>query len=232
MAQKLYQSGYKCKGSTRFLNQGDVAYIRLSNIVDSIPIYNAIQKDADGLSVEYISPALASQVMHTVLCLDIAANTSQSFSPHRQSFTAHEGQVVLKVKYPVTRASNKGAFELQIRDLLAVEGPIRAWQKIVATEAGVYHLVAEFEDSSHAGRAIQRLNGTKVGVSFALALSSLQMLTVIRILLTQLSSVSPSTCQMSNQPTSRNMAALPRLPLVAQVTLGSSLHPCPMHWAL
>ncbi|KAI9049332.1 hypothetical protein LZ554_007176 [Drepanopeziza brunnea f. sp. 'monogermtubi'] len=146
--KKLGQSGYKCKGSSRFLNQGDVAYIRLSNIVDSIPLYNAIQKDSEGLSVEYISPAVASQASSRNL---------------QQSYTAHEGQVVLKVKYPATRNSGKGAFELQIRDLLAVEGPIRAWQKIVATEAGIYHLVAEFEDACHAGRAIQRLNGTSVG---------------------------------------------------------------------
>lgn len=69
------------------------------------------------------------------------------------------------MKYPAGRGSNKTQFEKGIRDLLAVEGSIVAWQKMAATEAGVFHLIAEFNDAGHAFRAIQRLNNMNLTVS-------------------------------------------------------------------
>jgi uncharacterized membrane protein len=43
--------------------------------------------------------------------------------------------------------------------LLAIEGSLCAWLKVTATEAGVFHMIAEFHDASFATRAIQRLDG-------------------------------------------------------------------------
>jgi hypothetical protein len=63
---------------------------------------------------------------------------------------------------------DKKVFEDSMRKLLTVEGSLCAWQKMTATEGGVFELVAEFEDSSFALRAIQRLNGKQYGVSFAI----------------------------------------------------------------
>lgn len=98
----------------------------------------------------------------------------QAISPAKhQKMTAHEGQVVLRASYPRTSDLDKKAFEESMRGLLAVEGPLCAWQKMTATEAGVFELVAEFEDASHVLRAIQRLNGKQYGVSFDLQLSSI-----------------------------------------------------------
>ncbi len=115
------------------------------------------------------------------------SNISKVFSPEKDFCSAHEGQVVLRVKYPVSRSSTKGQFEQSMRDLLAVEGPICAWQKMAATEAGTFHMIAEFEDCAHAGRAINRLNAKQVGVSRILKSPCIR-LTVIRIFPTLLSS--------------------------------------------
>jgi hypothetical protein len=46
--------------------------------------------------------------------------------------------------------------------LLSVEGQLFAWQKLAATEAGTFRIVAEFFDSALALRAVQRLNGKEI----------------------------------------------------------------------
>ncbi|KAH7321874.1 RNA recognition motif 2-domain-containing protein [Rhexocercosporidium sp. MPI-PUGE-AT-0058] len=134
--KKLHQTGNNVRGSHRFRDLGDVVYIRLGNVSDAPTVYNALSKDHDDIAVEYVS----------------------AVSPQKQFCSAHEGQVALRVKYPTSRNANKLQFEKSIRDLLAVEGSIVAWQKLAAVEAGVYHLIAEFNDSAHALRAMQRLN--------------------------------------------------------------------------
>ncbi|KAH6715650.1 RNA recognition motif 2-domain-containing protein [Leptodontidium sp. MPI-SDFR-AT-0119] len=140
--KKLYQNGNSVRGSHKFRDLGDVVYIRLGSISDAPTVYNALSKDHDNIAVEYVSVNAVNKAV----------------SPQKEFCSAHEGQVALRVKYPTSRSSNKLQFEKTIRDLLAVEGSIVAWQKLAAVEAGVYHLIAEFNDSAHALRAMQRLN--------------------------------------------------------------------------
>jgi hypothetical protein len=50
--------------------------------------------------------------------------------------------------------------------LLSAEGKLFAWQKLSATEAGAFRMVAEFDNASLAPRAVNRCNGKQIGVSF------------------------------------------------------------------
>ncbi|KAG4429448.1 hypothetical protein IFR05_015070 [Cadophora sp. M221] len=146
--KKLHQNGNSFRGSHRFRDLGDVVYIRLGCISDAPTVYNALSKDHDNIAVEYVSINAVNKAV----------------SPQKEFCSAHEGQVALRVKYPTSRSSNI-QFEKSIRDLLAVEGSIVAWQKLAAVEAGVYHLIAEFNDSAHALRAMQRLNNMNLNAS-------------------------------------------------------------------
>ncbi|CZT46411.1 related to mei2 protein [Rhynchosporium secalis] len=145
--KKLHKAGNSVRGSFKFRDIGDTVYIRLGNISDAPTVYNALSKDHDNIAVEYVS-------INTI---------NKGLSPQQEFSSAHEGQVALRVKYPTGRSSNKLQFEKSIRDLLSVEGPIVAWQKMAAVEAGVFHLIAEFNDSAHALRAMQRINGMNLG---------------------------------------------------------------------
>jgi hypothetical protein len=90
----------------------------------------------------------------------------QVISPNSQtSYSAHEGQVLIGATYPTNRDVNRKEFEESLRALLAVEGPLCAWQKLSATEVGTFQMVAEFFDASLAPRAVQRCNQLKNGVS-------------------------------------------------------------------
>ncbi|KAL2068332.1 hypothetical protein VTL71DRAFT_16430 [Oculimacula yallundae] len=145
--KKLHKAGNSIRGSYKFRDSGDTVYIRLGSISDAPTVYNGLSKDHDNIAVEYVS---------------ISA-INKGVSPQQEFASAHEGQVALRVKYPSGRSSNKAQFEKSIRDLLAVEGSVVAWQKLAATEAGVFHLIAEFNDSAHALRAMQRINGMNLG---------------------------------------------------------------------
>ncbi|KAK0099681.1 hypothetical protein ONS96_008177 [Cadophora gregata f. sp. sojae] len=140
--KKLHQTGNPVRGSHTFRDLGDVVIIKLGNITDAPTVYNALSKDHDDIAVEYVS-------------INVYNKTA---SPQTDTVSVHQGQVALRVKYPSGRGSNKVQFEKNIRDLLAVEGSVVAWQKMAATEAGVFHLIAEFNDACHAVRAMQRLN--------------------------------------------------------------------------
>ncbi|OWP05060.1 RNA recognition domain-containing protein [Marssonina coronariae] len=152
--------GPKIKGALRLKDEGDVVYVRLFNVSDSPILFNIIQKSHDDLTVEYISSGSVVNVI---------------FSPTRQQQnpSTHEGQVVLRVQYPATRTASKHAFEKHMHELLTSEGPFCAWQKIVATEAGIFHLVAEYEDCMHAARAIHRLHNQTIGDSLDMSIISL-----------------------------------------------------------
>lgn len=86
-------------------------------------------------------------------------------SPSKSAYSAHEGQVVLSVSYPVGTPCNKKTFEDGLRAMLSAEGLLYAWQKLAATEAGVFRMVAEFGDSALALHAVQRLDGKRIKVS-------------------------------------------------------------------
>lgn len=85
-------------------------------------------------------------------------------SPKAAKKSAHEGQIVLTASYPinVSAALDKKAFEDAMRNMLQVEGKLCAWQKISATEAGTFRLIAEFEDVDVAQRAVKRCKGIAV----------------------------------------------------------------------
>lgn len=83
-------------------------------------------------------------------------------SPSKGSYSAHEGQVVLVLSYPIGTPYNKKSFEQGVIDLLSVEGDLFAWQKQAATEAGTFRMVVEYCDVTHAIRTIQRLNGHQI----------------------------------------------------------------------
>lgn len=56
-------------GSTKPVCCGDVAYIRLSNILDAPVLYSAFAKDHNDLTVDYVSPNALSQVGHSCMAL-------------------------------------------------------------------------------------------------------------------------------------------------------------------
>lgn len=80
-------------------------------------------------------------------------------SPRSRPRSAHEGQVILTAIYPPLASHNKKSFEDGLRQLLEVDGKLCAWQKISATEAGTFRLIAEFCDIKKAQMAITRCNG-------------------------------------------------------------------------
>lgn len=91
----------------------------------------------------------------------------QVASPNSNAiYSAHEGQILLEAKYPTKVTIDKFEFEDSLRAALSAEGEIYAWQKLLASEAGSYRMVAEFVDSTVASRAVKRCNGKTAGVSF------------------------------------------------------------------
>lgn len=56
-------------------------------------------------------------------------------------------------------------FEESLRAMLSAEGDLYAWKRILATEAGIYRMVAEFIDSDMAPRAARRCNKQTIGVA-------------------------------------------------------------------
>lgn len=77
----------------------------------------------------------------------------------------HEGQVLLKAKYPAGSHMFKAEFEDSLREILSSEGQLFAWAKQPATESGTFSMVAEFCDADHAARAVHSCNGRTIGVS-------------------------------------------------------------------
>lgn len=123
--------------------------MRLSDINEAEKVYNTIKLDHPKCAVEYIASTVFA-----------AASSPSSNIPQ----TAHEGQVIMTASYPSNTALDRKAFEESLRELLSAEGELYAWQKLLATEAGTFKMVAEFADSGLAGRAIARCNNKIIGV--------------------------------------------------------------------
>ena len=51
---------------------------------------------------------------------------------------------------------NRQAFEENLRELLAAEGPLCAWKRISAPGAETFRMIAEFADAAMALRAVAR----------------------------------------------------------------------------
>ncbi|KAM3073807.1 hypothetical protein ACMFMG_008430 [Clarireedia jacksonii] len=70
---------------------------------------------------------------------------------------------MMTASYPSNTALDKKEFEESLRELLSAEGELYAWQKLLATEAGTFRMVAEFADSALVTRAIARCNNKIIG---------------------------------------------------------------------
>ncbi|TAQ90445.1 hypothetical protein B7494_g1292 [Chlorociboria aeruginascens] len=139
--------GFSIRGSKRIEVIGNVVYLRLSNINEAGKVYTAIKLDHPKCAVEYISAMTFGKI--------VTPNSKAKYS-------AHEGQVVLTASYPTNVSFDTKEFEESLRALLSAEGELHAWQKLLATEAGTFRMVAEFMDAAMAVRAVQRCHGKKI----------------------------------------------------------------------
>ncbi|KAG9231638.1 RNA recognition motif 2-domain-containing protein [Amylocarpus encephaloides] len=142
--EKLRKTGWEHKGSERVAAvDSTTVYIRESNIADAAKVYTALKIDnLEHLEVSYVPPTAFGQAV----------------SPQRTLPSSHEGQVYLEVTYPADRAVNKGEVVLGLVELLSVEGPLCAWQKLPSAQPGAFRILAEFYDSAIAVRAVNRLH--------------------------------------------------------------------------
>jgi hypothetical protein len=162
----VFKARYKLKGSERIEPGIAAAYLRYSNINDASEAYKTLKMDLPQHTVEYISPAaFASVSFEGTQWLSPTDIHQAVHSPSKGSYSAHEGQVVLTATYPIGTPCNKKTFEDGLRALVSVEGKLNAWQKLAATEAGAFRMVAEFCDSALALHAIQRLDGKNIKFS-------------------------------------------------------------------
>lgn len=67
-------------------------------------------------------------------------------------------------RFPSTETSDYPSLGEMILGLLAMEGPLYAWQKQLTTETGTLRVIAEYSDVSLAERVVERLNGATVQV--------------------------------------------------------------------
>ncbi|KAI1005214.1 hypothetical protein K3495_g3009 [Podosphaera aphanis] len=130
------------KGTHRVVNTYPDTWLRCSNIRDAIKTYEAIRQECPELPSQYISYADWTKVVSP------AAKASRS---------EHEGQVVVRVNF--TLGVDRKQIEREVRNLLEEDGRrLYASQKMLATAAGVYQLIVEFEDATSAHDIILRLN--------------------------------------------------------------------------
>lgn len=141
----------------------------MSNILEAAKVYTAIKVDYVDFAVEYIKASEFGSVRIILYSSYKQALTLQQIvSPETKAvYSAHEGQVMLTATFPPATQIDKKVFEESLRDLLAIECPLYAWQKFLATEAGTFRLCAEFVDSAFVPRAIERCNNRIIGVCIA-----------------------------------------------------------------
>ncbi len=84
-------------------------------------------------------------------------------TPNSPFASAHEGQVNFFASFP-SSGFDRTKLEVIVLDLLSIDGVVYAYQKQLATEAGTFHLIAEFSDFNAAAKAVERLNGTVIQV--------------------------------------------------------------------
>ncbi|PQE16546.1 meiosis mei2 protein [Rutstroemia sp. NJR-2017a BBW] len=195
--EKLEKTGHAITGTKDVQHcSNNTTYIRLSDINEAEKVYSTLKLDHPKCAVEYISSREYG-----------AATTPNSQDPP----TAHEGQVVLTASYPSNTALDRKEFEESLRELLSAEGELHAWQKLLATEAGTFKMVAEFANSALVPRAINRCNNKMIGVR----LSFLPAITFINII----HSLSPS----KSNPTIQILTSLQKLKIIGIILLQSQL---------
>lgn len=160
----MKKRGYKCAGALRIEENTAGVFVRYSNINDAIMAYTALDLELDPkIAAQYISPAAFASVRPNPLKVYFTTDFQQAVkSPSKTSYSAHEGQVMVVLHYPIGTPYNKKAFEQGVIDLLSVEGELYAWQKQAATQAGTFRMVVEYCDITHAMRTVQHLNGHKI----------------------------------------------------------------------
>ncbi|RFU35802.1 hypothetical protein B7463_g517, partial [Scytalidium lignicola] len=146
-AKKLSGRGFSFKGSQRIHSIGNVVYLRLSNIDDSVVMHSAIKQENMHCVVEYIQPAIFGQVVNPGSAI-LQSN--------------HEGQVMMTGKYPLSNPFRTKEFEDGLRAMLSADGSLYAWQKLSTPEADTFKLVVEFSDVALARRAVHRCSGKSV----------------------------------------------------------------------
>ncbi|TVY23003.1 Meiosis protein [Lachnellula hyalina] len=148
--EKMMAGGFWNQGSRRISELGNVVYLRLSNIMEAVNIYDAIKEDnIRSLQTDYIHPRVWAQIVSPL-----------SLGNH----SAHEGQVVLRTAKPLGMSSRQ--FEDRLLKCLSTEGPLVAWQMLPLHDApfpAVYTMIAEYYDSSLASWAVTTINGSTIG---------------------------------------------------------------------
>ncbi|RKF58583.1 putative rna recognition domain-containing protein 2 [Golovinomyces cichoracearum] len=130
------------KGTHRVIKVFPDAWIRCSNIRDAISTYDTICEACPEVSSRYVSLGEWIEV------------SSPGAKVNRSE---HEGQVVVRFNYP-HRIDCK-QIERTVRILLEEDGhKLYASQKMPATAAGIFHLIAEYEDCLSTKAAIRRLD--------------------------------------------------------------------------
>ncbi|EPQ62306.1 BgtA-20392 [Blumeria graminis f. sp. tritici] len=143
------------KGTHCVINIHPDSWLRFSNIRDAIKIHEILRQESPEVPSQYISYADWMKVA----------------SPSKKSKSSeHEGQVVIKINYPL--GFDYKQIEKEVRILLERDGrKLYASQKMPATAAGIYHLIAEFEDSSVTQDVVRRINRRVIAESAIINIS-------------------------------------------------------------
>ena len=86
-------------------------------------------------------------------------------SPRSTSgYSTYEGQIYLSTKYPSHPGISRDDFEEMLIAILAVDGTMCAWKKLISAEAGDLEMLLEFHDAPMVARAVDRCNRMTLGV--------------------------------------------------------------------
>ncbi|POS85921.1 hypothetical protein EPUL_000940 [Erysiphe pulchra] len=130
------------KGTHRIIGVFTDCWVRCSNIRDAITTYEMISKECPEVSLQYVSLREWIEVSSP----GVKVNRSE-----------HEGQVVVRLNFP--HGIDCKQIERGVRALLEEDGhKLFASQKMPATAAGIFHLIAEFEDCLSSKAAVRRLD--------------------------------------------------------------------------
>ncbi|KAI6247737.1 Meiosis protein mei2 [Erysiphe necator] len=130
------------KGTHRIIGVFTDCWVRCSNIRDAISTYEIITKEYPEVSPQYVSLKEWTEISSP----GVKLNRSE-----------HEGQVVIRLNFP--HGVDCKQIERGVRALLEEDGhKLFASQKMPATAAGIFHLIAEFEDCLSAKAAVRRLD--------------------------------------------------------------------------
>ncbi|RKF60230.1 putative rna recognition domain-containing protein 2 [Erysiphe neolycopersici] len=131
------------KGTHRIIGVFTDCWVRCSNIRDAITTYEMISKECPEVSTQYVS---LREWIEVISSPGVKVNRSE-----------HEGQVVVRLNFP--HGIDCKQIERGVRALLEEDGhKLFASQKMPATAAGIFHLIAEFEDCLSSKAAVRRLD--------------------------------------------------------------------------